>query len=333
MEGYKQFQETVKNRILEYMPDSYHFAVVKIQDILKNNNQKYVGMIITNGEQELTPILDLEQYYRELQEGASEQSIMKKIADTYLHYEHNAPAFTIDSLLDFEKLKDQIYIEIINESTNQERLQGHLRKNVIGTDLAAVMYIYFQNEKREDGKILVCAWMARQWQTDPEILFQMAFENTVAQIPVYISGLKDMLSGQPAKSLQEFYCEKDALYVLSNMTVNGGATALIYPGVLQTLADNCQSGFYILPSSVHEVLLMRDDGKMEAWELQRLVRDINRSIVLTAEEILSDRVYHYDREEQSLSMAAIPERTEEELGFIKGFSGEWEENPDVELER
>lgn len=332
MEGYKKFQATIKNTILEYMPDSYHLSVVDIKDFQKNNNEKYTGMTISDGKRELVPVLDLEQYYKALQKGESEEAVMKKIADAYLYYEHIAPALTADSLLDFEKLKDQIYIEIVNESINQERLQGYLRKNVIGTDLAAVMYIYFQNEEGENGKILVSAWMAGQWPTDSEVLFQMAFENTVAQMPAYISGLQDMLSGQPAQNPEQVCCEKDSLYILSNMTANGGATALIYPGVLQTLADNCQSGFYILPSSVHEVLLMRDDGKMEAGELQRLVREVNRSTAIKAEEILSDRVYHYDREEQSLSMAAIPEQ-EEEQGVTGGFSGDGEENPDDELER
>lgn len=107
-------------------------------------------------------------------------------------------------------------------------------------------------------------------------------------------------------------------YVLTNIAQINGATAILYPNLLQEIGEATQSNFFILPSSIHEVILMKDNGDMNAEELQRMVMEINRTQV-APEEVLSDEVYSYDYRQQKLTMATSPIQTKELLDQITGM--------------
>ena len=72
-----------------------------------------------------------------------------------------------------------------------------------------------------------------------------------------------------------------------------GAAALFYPGIMKQAAALMEGSYYILPSSVHEVILLPEECAPDFRELEKMVRQINRSQVLP-EDRLSDHVYHYD---------------------------------------
>ena len=59
----------------------------------------------------------------------------------------------------------------------------------------------------------------------------------------------------------------------------------------------------ILPSSIHEVLLLPDDGDISYAEMSRLVTHINRSEV-PKEDRLSNQVYLYSRNTGDITMAS-----------------------------
>lgn len=110
-------------------------------------------------------------------------------------------------------------------------------------------------------------------------------------------------------------------YVLSNTEKFHGATAILYPGLLQEIGEATKSNFFLLPSSLHEVILMKDNGEMSAEELQRMVMQINRTEV-KPEEVLSDEVYCYDYREQKLTMATDPVKTKEVVQQMEGMEGQ-----------
>ena len=97
-------------------------------------------------------------------------------------------------------------------------------------------------------------------------------------------------------------------YVLSNSSTCHGASVLLYPDVLDQLAQNAGENLFILPSSIHELILMRDNGEMSAGELQAMVACVNQEGV-EPQEVLSDEVYYYDKDEHSLTMATSKEHT------------------------
>ena len=97
-------------------------------------------------------------------------------------------------------------------------------------------------------------------------------------------------------------------FVLSNTSGINGAACILYPEVLKNFADSMEKDIIILPSSIHEVLLLPDDGDISCNEMSRLVAHINQTEV-PKEDRLSNQVYFYSRQNQSLTLAsnsAIP---------------------------
>ena len=90
--------------------------------------------------------------------------------------------------------------------------------------------------------------------------------------------------------------------VLTNTQGMHGAGALFYPDQLETIAQQMGTDFFVLPSSVHEVLILPDDGSQDLDSLQFMVREINRTEV-APEDRLSDFVYHYDAQDHVLERA------------------------------
>ncbi|MBQ7925064.1 MAG: hypothetical protein IJ335_02090, partial [Lachnospiraceae bacterium] len=70
-------------------------------------------------------------------------------------------------------------------------------------------------------------------------------------------------------------------------------TVMLYPDFWDKLGMAWKGKFYILPSSVHEVILLKDDGEESPSKLQEMVREINQCEV-DPTEVLSDSIYHYD---------------------------------------
>ena len=64
-------------------------------------------------------------------------------------------------------------------------------------------------------------------------------------------------------------------YYLTNSNIVNGAATILYPDILKTIGDKFQGNYFILPSSIHEVLLMKDDGEINVEELQSTVRSVN----------------------------------------------------------
>jgi len=89
--------------------------------------------------------------------------------------------------------------------------------------------------------------------------------------------------------------EEDAPFILTNTRGINGAVVMVYPGCLKEIGNITGSDLYILPSSIHELLVIPDDGQIYIQELKNMIHEVNTSCVV-AEEILSEQLYHYSVE-------------------------------------
>jgi hypothetical protein len=93
------------------------------------------------------------------------------------------------------------------------------------------------------------------------------------------------------------------MHVLSNPYRTWGASIILYPGVLREIAEKLGGNLLILPSSIHEVIVMRWENEAEYDEITEIVKEINRKEVMP-EDVLSDSVYFYCCKDDSLSRVA-----------------------------
>ena len=92
------------------------------------------------------------------------------------------------------------------------------------------------------------------------------------------------------------------MLVATTQEVFMGAAVIQYPGFMEQAAEQIGGDFFVLPSSIHEVLLIPDDGKADFHELAAMVQSINETQVAPADR-LSDNVYHYDKTDRVFELA------------------------------
>ena len=94
--------------------------------------------------------------------------------------------------------------------------------------------------------------------------------------------------------------EDDDMFVISNTSKIFGASCVLYPGVLEKFAAEKDADIFVLPSSIHEMILVPEKEDQDYSTLPNIVKETNRTEV-DPEEVLSDSVYYYDRKAGVLS--------------------------------
>ena len=105
--------------------------------------------------------------------------------------------------------------------------------------------------------------------------------------------------------------QDEMMYVATVPDKNSGAGVLAYQDFMDQAAEKLGGDFYILPSSIHEILLVPDNGEKAADELRAMVKEVNATQV-RPEEKLTDNVYHYDSREHVFELAEKFEARQQE---------------------
>ncbi len=340
---YEKFMEQVKERILSYLPGKYANADVTIREVSKNNNQKFHAVYISRPGDRVVPSIYLEDFYREYEDGSNMENILTSIARIYQKsMENNENVLPFD-VNDYESVKSRLYVTVLNRNNNQDYLDGAVRRDIPETDITSVVRVLCTNNQEQGmSSFMVKSSMLEMWGISGEEIYEQSLKNTERIFKPDMKNIKEILlsscmgtlSEEKHGELREFLNidiseqnqkaekSKEILpyeqYVLTNTAKINGATTILYPDLLQEIGEATQSNLFILPSSIHEVILMKDNGDMSAEELRRMVIDVNRTQVIP-EEVLSDEVYSYDYREQKLTMATSPSQTREFLNQISGM--------------
>ena len=148
---------------------------------------------------------------------------------------------------------------------------------------------------------------------DTKKLMELAEKNTPRLFPAELKSMEQVLKEIAGTYVRSDYKEEAfdnlssepeeiPLYVLSNQRNLHGAAVILYDGVLREFAGNMRRDLIILPSSIHEVLLIPYEEGSDLSELKQMVMYVN-STEVSEEEILSDNVYYYNRKTNSISIA------------------------------
>ncbi len=125
---------------------------------------------------------------------------------------------------------------------------------------------------------------------------ELAFSGKSEEGELFGEGWIQEVVGQMMEDLEEV---KMPMYVLTNRQKLYGAACMLYPGVLKEFGRQLGQDFYILPSSVHEVILVPGETGAEHGALQKIVKEINQTQV-AEDEVLADSVYYYSRGEDRI---------------------------------
>lgn len=275
----------------------YTEASVTIQPVLKNNSTHLDGLLILQPGENIAPTIYLNSYYSRYQKGTSLDELLKEIISIY--EKHRFPSlFDLSLLRDFNRIRNRISFRLINRSSNPELLSDIPFLPFL--DLAVVFFFTLEDEIIGSSTVLIHNSHLKLWEITKETLFSLAKANTRALSGCEIIPMERLLF--PDAKKEDFPPAHAAeIFVLSNRTKIFGAACMLYEDVLASFAGVLQDDFFILPSSIHEVLLLPAKKSPPAESLLEMVQEINENEV-AAEDVLSNHIYLYRASERRLSI-------------------------------
>lgn len=316
---YIEFIEYIRAAITTIFGDEKNVSVKKI---LKNNGVEYDALIIGEDKSNISPTIYLNSYYTEYENGRESGEIVNEIYNLY-EKNCNEYIFDIDSFIDFEAIKDKIVFKVINKAKNIELLKDvpYLEK----MDLALVPYCIVDSDFIGSATVLIHKSHLSIWRVTAEEIFEIALKNTPKILEAEIRNMNEIIKEMFISDLQrkqvngeisfDFDVDKKAdelldelgtgngieMFVLTNVHKLNGASCMFYKDVIESFATEKKANIYILPSSIHEVILVPAVEGLSKNELSLMVQDVNRE-ELSAEEVLSNHVYVYDYKNNELIM-------------------------------
>lgn len=303
--NFEEFINTIKDTIKEYLPEDYRDAEVNILENRKLNTN-YTGLTVTREGDTLAPTINLNNLFDSYSKHP-EHSITAVMQEVASVIQHTPETFDIGRIMDYDRVKKNLFMRLSAAEKNKDLLEHapHIRKE----DLAITFHIMLDQSDKGTATTMINDNMMEAYGIDLDQLYQDALLNSPVICPAQIENMGEALSrmmiedmksaGAPPEVIQEM--EKDLkesnkdnpMTIITNDRLVDGASAIFYPGVMDLVGERMQGDYFILPSSVHETLVVPDDGRVSLQELTDMVKEVNMTQV-NPEEQLTDQVYHYD---------------------------------------
>lgn len=280
---------------------------IKECEVNKNNGVIRHGLAIISKESNCSPTFYMEEMYQDFIEGTQISDIVSGVVEIY-NRTKATENIDIEFFTDYNKAKERLGIKLINYENNKEMLQNMPHREL--EDLALVYFCHSEDKRIGKGLIMINNSHMDMWGINEETLFIDAMSSSQKNLPCSIISMNEMMKQMLGDAYDpDLYCENDNMYVVTNSEKTYGASCLCYPGLLKHIAAELGTDFYILPSSVHEVIVVPETGDYdEADSLAGIVKYVNSS-VLNKNDFLSDNVYFYNSGINEMNICLISDDT------------------------
>ena len=292
--SYEQFIENMAAIIKGRMEISLDLS---IHSTVKNNGYQRKGITFSEEGINISPTIYLEEYY--------EKELAEQVLEMYrkIRIRHS---WNEVSVQDYQNIKDKIIYKLVNQERNGELLDQvpHVRY----LDLAILYFVLVDMDKSggQMATMLIRNEHLTWWNVTSEEIRRRADMNTEKILPYEFSAMcmmiEEMLGNQEMEEEEwKKFREQENMYILTNHIRSCGASAILYPGRLQAIGDYFKENYFILPSSIHEVIILPESKALPKDEMECVIREVNETQV-QAEEFLSNHAYYYDRQKMEITV-------------------------------
>lgn len=285
---------------------------ITLMENVKNNGLVRRGFQFMAEGRSSAVIVYVDDFYKDYRNGTSVGELARAAFSDYKNHEKDLPGLLkkMGDVSSLEGVRDRIIYKLVNYGKN-EKLLGEI-PHIRFCDLAAVFSLPVDLHNGYQMSATVTNECLERWGIDAETLFGIAGANTRRLFPASVKTMaevmREIVSGSMGEEqgedfLNEHFSAPQAcpMYVMSNRVGIYGAAVVLYDGELSRLASALGRDLVILPSSVHEVLVIPYNEKLVMGDLREMVRHINESEV-PEEDVLSDNVYWYNRDTDTMSI-------------------------------
>lgn len=311
------FCEKMKYEVIQYLGEE---VTVSINQITKNNGIVLNSIIISKKEKNLSPNIYLDELFKEYEQGREFSDLISEVIRIYEQSEQDEN-MDMNFFLCYEQMRKRVAYKLIGYKKNENLLKSI--PHVVFLDMAIVFYCFVPGKQLGNATILIYNNHLTLWGITKEELYEDAKKNTKQILPARILSIEKIMEEIFAEDLKKEFCvledscnseipeeewfdkaakqllssvidykKNNGMFVMGNKYKLFGAIAILYDGVLQAFSDQLSKDVYILPSSIHEVILVPDNGEQLAESLWKMVCEINETQV-DPEEVLTDSLYLY----------------------------------------
>lgn len=305
--SFLEFQNEVQNRILDYIQLDYPKKTyqVIVQEFDKLNNETLVGLFITNSLEKVAPRLVLNGYYLEHTLGHSLEYCLTSIGYDYRQAMQASPKVKAEDLMIYDAVKDSLEVQLINKNENKRWLLNYPHRDF--EDLSMIYLVRVS----DNSIIKINNELMNIYGLTEEELHNTAMQCSMKNLPMDVQSMTSMIKELMAdsfdmasmgnlvsdieeidKTIAALFPDGQDMYIISNSEKVNGAAALFYPGNIEKIAFLAKGSYYVLPSSIHETIMIPAiDGNYEA--LNQMVKDININEI-PQDIFLSNNTYCFD---------------------------------------
>lgn len=286
MMSFEDFCNYVANEVLNVKPE-WKDRTATVKDVRKNNGVVLKGLTIHEDGKNVFPTVYLEHYYEEMDiQELTKEETLERIACDYERFLENAPEF--DWVGDLQENK--IIGILVNREQNEELLKDipHL---LIGDSLAVIFKYLLAESEEGTSTVTITDYLAEVKGYDENALMKIALKNTPELMKLSFNSMFSVLFGVGGNVVDKLeMVSYIPQYVLTNMKKQWGAFAILYPEVREMLFSKFNSDIVILPSSIHELIVLPLNEEVELSDMDEMVKEVNET-ELRAEEILADKAF------------------------------------------
>lgn len=321
---FEKFIEEVKSRIKSFLPAKYANAEIYVHE-QKKINDRYTGLMVELAENGTNPTINLERFFQEYQNGQLMEDVLYDMARII---QMEGPEVNMSKLTDYDKAKESLFIRVCNSKENEDFLKKVPHVEI--EDMAVTYHIKMSVDERGIASTPVSNQMMKMYGITHEQLMEDALESSPKVNPPEIINMDELLAGmyreqfemmgyseeQITEMLEEMPRAEIPMIVVTNTDRTNGAAVMFYPDVMEQIGEKLNGNFFVLPSSIHETIVVPDDGNMEYKELLAMVTEINATQVDKRDK-LTDQVYHYDVTDKVFEKASRYEERKAEKSHDK----------------
>jgi hypothetical protein len=292
--------ENFKDRFVEDLKDKLYEKGIEA-DVTVNTvnklNDSYEAATIKPVDDKIGVNISINKCFEAYEDGTDYNTTVDKTAQIVADSLENKPDVDLDTLTDYDKMKDKLVMEVVSAETNKDLLETVPHKDI--EDMAVVYRFVLNSDVEGRASILATNQMIENFGITADQLHADALENAPRIKPAEIKGMGEVLAemmGIEQAEMMGLYPvrpEDEQIFVASVPDKVHGAGVLAYQDFMDQAAERAGGDFYILPSSIHEILIVPDNGKMGLPELENMVKEVNATQV-SPQDKLTDNVYHYD---------------------------------------
>ena len=294
--SYEGFRNVMISQLNKRFQEDSAPMHVELNSAVKNNDTVREGLMLRTESDSMAPCLYLDDLYALYED---DTGLDELITDVKLFFESTVETLYMpsvsemtDFMNDWERVEPLVECKLVNSNANSRRLAGTPYRRMGEFAISYQVRVgdgsrgYYATQIRDE--------MLEIWGISRDELHEAAMRNMKLPVNFVLKSMEDIGDMKDAKGPVFILTTKKHIY---------GATAIISDEVRQSVGKYMGGDYYILPSSIHELIVLPKEYGADLWALEQTVREVNRGPYVPEEEFLSDNVYEYDMSECKLLMS------------------------------